>query len=264
MRFPLLVLHVSAGILAMLAGAFAISFRKGSRRHRTTGNMFVICMLIVSAVGAWLAFKKSEADNVLGGIFTFYLIATAWTTARRGEAEIWNLDWATPPGCTGCGSNLVFLGNRGNAWPNGRRGSKFRRGVLFLRCLGPVVRGGGCAHAPAWRGFWETTSLATSLAHVLWMVCRYDLLLPWSAAGISPLVAGINRACGASVLAIATFGFLGCPGSLYKRVPKRMGAKWPGPIAGRRSGGTTENEWDCGMSEVIGPTATGRSAARFR
>jgi hypothetical protein len=143
-----------------------------------------------------------------------------------------------PPGCIGGGSNLVCLGSRGNAWPNGRRGSEFRRRVLFLRCLGPVVRGGGCAHAAAWWGFWETTSRATSLAHVLWVVCRYDLLLTWSAAGISPLVAGINRACGTSVFAIATSDFLACPSSLYKQVP-RMGAKWSGTIAGRRSGRNT-------------------------
>src|SRR5580704_11476584 len=97
MRLPLLILHISAGVLAMLAGALAISFRKGSRGHRMAGNVFVICMLSVSGLGAYLAFRKSEADNVLGGIFTFYLVATAWATARRGEAESWKLEWTTPP-----------------------------------------------------------------------------------------------------------------------------------------------------------------------
>jgi len=96
MRLPLLVLHVSAGVLAMLAGALAISFRKGSRGHRGAGNVFVVCMLSVSAVGSYLGFMNSEADNVLGGIFAFYLVATAWATARRGETETWKLDWAAP------------------------------------------------------------------------------------------------------------------------------------------------------------------------
>jgi hypothetical protein len=31
MRLPLLVLHIGAGVLAMFAGAAAMSFRKGSR-----------------------------------------------------------------------------------------------------------------------------------------------------------------------------------------------------------------------------------------
>ena len=96
MRLPLLVLHVSAGILAMLAGALAICFRKGSQGHRLAGNVFVISMLSVSAAGAYLAFMKSEADNVLGGIFAFYFVATAWATARRAETERWALEWSEP------------------------------------------------------------------------------------------------------------------------------------------------------------------------
>jgi len=97
MRLPLLVLHVSAGILAMLAGALAIVFSKGSRGHRLAGNVFVICMLSVSAVGAYLGYRKSEADNALGGILAFYLVATAWATARRGGMETWVIEWSEPP-----------------------------------------------------------------------------------------------------------------------------------------------------------------------
>ena len=96
MRLPLITLHVSTGILAMLAGALAIAFRKGSRGHRNAGNVFVISMLSVSAVGSYLGFMKSEMDNFLGGIFAFYLVATGWATARRGEKETWKLDWITP------------------------------------------------------------------------------------------------------------------------------------------------------------------------
>jgi hypothetical protein len=145
MRIPLLVLHVSAGILAMLAGAFAISFRKGSRLHRTTGNMFVICMLIVSAVGAWLAFRKSEADNVLGGIFTFYLIATAWATAKHGEAEIWTLDWATPPAALAVAAIWFFWGievTRGRMalGAQSSAGGYFFFGVLAFLCAAGDVR----------------------------------------------------------------------------------------------------------------------------
>jgi hypothetical protein len=70
MRLPLLVLHVSAGVLAMLAGALAIGFPKGSQGHRLAGNVFVICMLTVSAVGAYLGFMKSEAglSRVVTGV----------------------------------------------------------------------------------------------------------------------------------------------------------------------------------------------------
>jgi hypothetical protein len=52
MRLVFLVLHISAGILAMFAGALAITFRKGSIHHRLAANVFVGCMLSVSALGS--------------------------------------------------------------------------------------------------------------------------------------------------------------------------------------------------------------------
>ncbi|HVY94845.1 MAG TPA: hypothetical protein VHA14_18915 [Bryobacteraceae bacterium] len=96
MRLPLIILHVSAGITAMIAGAFSIAFRKGSPAHLRAGNIFVISMLMVSAAGSYLGFMKSEMDNFMGGIFAFYLVATAWATARRGESQTSKLDWLAP------------------------------------------------------------------------------------------------------------------------------------------------------------------------
>src|SRR5271167_1857424 len=93
MRLPLLVLHIAAGTLGMLSGFVAIFFRKGSRRHRLAGNVFVISMLSLSASGVYLAFMKSQPGNVLGGTLTFYLVATAWITARHRDGEPGIFDW---------------------------------------------------------------------------------------------------------------------------------------------------------------------------
>jgi hypothetical protein len=93
MRSPLLILHVVAGTLGMLSGFVAIFFRKGSRRHGIAGNIFVISMLILSASGVYLALVKSQLGNVPGGTLTFYLVATAWMTARRRHGEPGILDW---------------------------------------------------------------------------------------------------------------------------------------------------------------------------
>ena len=110
MRLPFLVLHVSAGVLAMLAGGLAIAFRKGSRGHRRAGNVFVICMLSVSAVGSYLGFMKSEMDNFMGGIFAFYLVATGWATANRRENEAWKLDWIMPAVAVTFAATNIFWG----------------------------------------------------------------------------------------------------------------------------------------------------------
>ena len=76
MRLPILLLHMCGGIVGLLSGTAAISFRKGSRRHRMAGNVFVVSMLCMAIAGVYLAFMKSQAGNVLSGVFTFYLVST--------------------------------------------------------------------------------------------------------------------------------------------------------------------------------------------
>jgi hypothetical protein len=50
-------------------------------------------MLILSASGVYLALMKSQPGNVLGGSLTFYLVTTAWMTARRRDGETSIFDW---------------------------------------------------------------------------------------------------------------------------------------------------------------------------
>ena len=95
MRLPILILHICSGTVGMLSGFVAVFFRKGSRRHAIAGDTFVISMLTLGASGVYLAIMKSQPGNILGGTLTFYLVATAWLTARRknkeGETSIF--DW---------------------------------------------------------------------------------------------------------------------------------------------------------------------------
>ncbi|MGA9508209.1 MAG: hypothetical protein WBV55_06125 [Candidatus Sulfotelmatobacter sp.] len=93
MRSPLLVLHIIGGTLGMLSGFVAVFLRKGSRQHGLAGNVFVIAMLTLSSTGVLLALMKSQPGNVLGGTLTFYLVATAWLTARRRDGQPGLFDW---------------------------------------------------------------------------------------------------------------------------------------------------------------------------
>jgi hypothetical protein len=47
--------------------------------------VFFVSMLAMSAMATWLAIPLQQWGNVIGGIFTFYLVATAWMTVRRKE-----------------------------------------------------------------------------------------------------------------------------------------------------------------------------------
>jgi len=90
---PILLLHIVSGTLGMLSGFVAVFLRKGSREHGIAGNVFVITMLSLGATGAYLAVLKSQPTNVSGGLLTFYLVATAWLTARRKDGKPGLVDW---------------------------------------------------------------------------------------------------------------------------------------------------------------------------
>jgi uncharacterized membrane protein (DUF4010 family) len=40
-----------------------------------------------------MAFMKSQMNNVFGGVLTFYLVTTAWATARRRDGKTGVFDW---------------------------------------------------------------------------------------------------------------------------------------------------------------------------
>lgn len=94
MRFPLLMLHIAGGMMGMLSGTAAMIFRKGSFLHILAGRVFVGAMLTMGTCATWLAILKHDPNNIGGGIMTFYLIMTAWLTARRKDGETRRFDWA--------------------------------------------------------------------------------------------------------------------------------------------------------------------------
>ena len=90
---PLLLVHMAGGVVGMLSGAAALVFRKGSPRHVLAGKVFVASMLVMAAGATYLAVAKHQTSNIGGGLFTFYLILTAWLTARRRDGETSRYDW---------------------------------------------------------------------------------------------------------------------------------------------------------------------------
>ncbi len=110
MRLPILIIHICAGLLGLLSGAAAMSFRKGSHRHRMAGNVFFISMLSMAAAATYLAFMKHQMNNVFGGVLTFYLVATAWVTARRRDGETGIFDWSALLVALAVGAAIVTYG----------------------------------------------------------------------------------------------------------------------------------------------------------
>ena len=80
--------HVALGTVAVISGAAALIFAKGSRAHRASGNLFFLSMISMSLAGASIAFVKPQMITFLAGVFTCYLVSTAWVTIRRAAREI--------------------------------------------------------------------------------------------------------------------------------------------------------------------------------
>jgi len=121
---PTLLIHILGGTVGLVSGAAAMVFRKGSPRHVLAGRTFVVSMLTMGAAASYLGVVKHQPGNVGGGIFTFYLILTAWLTARHKDGETSKLDWV---------ALLIPLALGTLSWVNGigvvRSGASSQAGV---------------------------------------------------------------------------------------------------------------------------------------
>ena len=94
-RSPLVLFHIWNGLAGLLSGAAAMALRKGSRWHELAGRVFVVSMLSMSGSAAYIAAVDPHGKpiNMLMGVLTFYLVATAWLTARRRRPQTGVIDW---------------------------------------------------------------------------------------------------------------------------------------------------------------------------
>jgi uncharacterized membrane protein len=87
---PLLLLHVTGGVVAIAAGFVALYAFKGAALHRGSGTIFVYAMLSMSLSGALMAaiLSSVSAANILAGLLTAYLVVTGLTTVSPPSARI--------------------------------------------------------------------------------------------------------------------------------------------------------------------------------
>lgn len=106
----MLWIHVTAGVLALLAGFVAISVAKGGRLHRRSGMLFAGSMVVmtVSAVIAatWL---RPNMGNMFAGTLTLYLVVTGVLAIKRtvAQARPWLVGLMTVALFVGSGALLL-------------------------------------------------------------------------------------------------------------------------------------------------------------
>jgi hypothetical protein len=86
----ILFLHIAGGTVGIISGGVALLSRKGGRRHRVAGTIFLVSMLIMATIGAATSpfLPVPSMPNVVAGTLTFYLVATGWVAIRREDGRI--------------------------------------------------------------------------------------------------------------------------------------------------------------------------------
>ena len=163
---PVLFVHISSGICGLFSGAAAVALRKGSRRHALTGNIFVVSMMSLAATGVYLALLKGQPGNVLGGSFTFYLVATAWMTARRRDPGTDTFDWLALLTVLSVATVCIAYGFEASASPDGMHYGTPAGQYFFLGSVASIALAGDIRMLV--RGGIDGTQ---RLARHLWRMC---------------------------------------------------------------------------------------------
>lgn len=75
--------HIAAGTTAILAGAIAVSVRKGGPAHTSAGTWFAMSRIVLGMTATVLARLNDDPDLGVGGLLTCYFVATSWVAASR-------------------------------------------------------------------------------------------------------------------------------------------------------------------------------------
>jgi hypothetical protein len=178
---PGLIVHIGAGLIGVLSGSTALVVRKGGRLHRASGDVFAVSMLSMAAFGAYLALMRSQRLNVIAGAFTFYLVATAWSTVMRKEKETGRVELG-----------LLFVGLAVGA--------------------GASIFGWEAAHrAPGQGGEGAAPYVVFGIVALLAVSGDVRLLVRGGVSGAPRLVRHLWRMCSALFIAAASF-FVGTSG----------------------------------------------------
>lgn len=91
---PLVVLHIVAGSLGLVAGISAVATKKGSNVHRLSGKFFVFAMAIMCASAVCIAYAREIWESFFVGLLVFYLAVTGWLAVYRQSNHVGLYEYA--------------------------------------------------------------------------------------------------------------------------------------------------------------------------
>jgi uncharacterized membrane protein len=118
-----LLLHITAGSLALISGFVALYASKGASLHRKAGMVFVCTMLTMCLAGLLISAWRGVAPavNIPAAVLTAYLVITALTTVRPPAAAPRWLDPALMIVAFKVGLSSLTFAVEAFASPDGKR-----------------------------------------------------------------------------------------------------------------------------------------------
>lgn len=116
----LTLFHVAAGSAALISGGSALAAPKGGALHAKAGSIFFATMLAMAGTGAIIAAARVERGTAVIGLFTCYLVATAWASARRRDERTGAFELAGLAVALGCAAAMLGFGLLASSSPAGR------------------------------------------------------------------------------------------------------------------------------------------------
>ncbi|MDE0032139.1 MAG: hypothetical protein OXU75_03290 [Deltaproteobacteria bacterium] len=90
----LLVVHIAAGAVALVAAAVALSTAKGRLHHIRAGRVYAAAMALVCVTALPLAILGDDVVLLLVAVFSFYLVFAGWRFARNAGGRPQPVDWS--------------------------------------------------------------------------------------------------------------------------------------------------------------------------
>ena len=93
MMESLLILHVTAGCLALVTAGAALVLKKGGQSHRWAGRFYFVAMVIIFLTAVIMSLLTANTFLFLIALFSFYLAFSGWRFARNRSGEPHWIDW---------------------------------------------------------------------------------------------------------------------------------------------------------------------------
>jgi hypothetical protein len=158
-----LYLHIGGGLIGIATGAAALVVRKGGPLHKAIGNLFYVSMLVMASIGALASPFLPTPDwvNVVAGLFTFYLVATARRTVNLppaiGAFDLGALVFASIIAIAGIAVGLLGILRPGSVGDGPSGAALVFGGIAVLAAFGDwqLIRHGVAGKSRVGRHLWR-------------------------------------------------------------------------------------------------------------